>query len=293
MVIPETLFTDREVLILELRDLLFRSWAVVGHASALTSPGDRLLCDVATRSWVVVRQAEGRLAAFRNRCLHAGYPIVETGDAPSSTLLICKFHDWRYDLSGRLIHAPHLPPTGSTSPPCLKPYAVEERDGLVYLAPAASEGDVPAAKPPRPDALPEAPHWLAGSVAAPVHTVTLAENWKRLASRMAELLRAWLGPAGGALRVHPYGPLGWFATDSQATALVVRLAPRDVGQTDISLLALRSPSEPVSACFDAMPSLRAPQLAEALGALPPGGVEDDFYARYFALLPISNFSSHF
>ena len=209
--------------------------------------------------------------------------------SPQILVLLCKFHGWRYDLSGRLIHAPHLPPTNTASPP----YAVEERDGLVYLAAAASEGNVSADLPPRPDALPEAPHWLGGSVAAPVHKVTPAENWKRLASRMAELLRGWLGPAHGALRVHPYGPLGWFATDSQATALVVRLAPRDVGQTDISLLALRSPSEPVSACFDAISSLRAPQLAEALGALPPGGVEDDFYARYFALLPISNFSSHF
>jgi len=91
----------------------------------------RLLGD----DWFVAR-ANGVLAAGIDRCPHRGAPLSE--GCVIAGELQCKYHGYRYDASGACTLIPALG-EGSPIPPKARlemAHSVEERYGLVWLAPA-------------------------------------------------------------------------------------------------------------------------------------------------------------
>ena len=99
--------------------------------------------------WVLVR-LNGSLAAFVDRCPHRLAPLsagsVVAGDGRASgDELQCGYHGWRFNESGS---GTAIPALGSAAvlPPraCLTPaFAVEERFGLVFLAPERPHAPLP------------------------------------------------------------------------------------------------------------------------------------------------------
>jgi phenylpropionate dioxygenase-like ring-hydroxylating dioxygenase large terminal subunit len=116
---------------------LARSWHVVATAAEVTSSPQRVwLLDVA---WCLVR-LDGRVVAYEDRCPHRLAPlscgVVVDGDgAGGSERLRCGYHGWSFAGDGRCTDIPAVP----TAPPerarAVVPWAVEERYGLVWLAP--------------------------------------------------------------------------------------------------------------------------------------------------------------
>ena len=85
----------------------------------LPKPGDHLVLDIVGESILVVRNRQGALRAFYNVCRHRGSrlcrrtAIPAPGDAVQGGVIagrsiLCPYHQWSYDLDGRLIAAPHL-----------------------------------------------------------------------------------------------------------------------------------------------------------------------------------------
>src|SRR6202012_5316611 len=81
-------------------------------------PGDHRVIDVAGESILVVRNREGLLRAFYNVCRHRGSRLCRPpGEAPALSGgvtggrgIVCPYHNWTYDLDGKLVAAPHLRP---------------------------------------------------------------------------------------------------------------------------------------------------------------------------------------
>lgn len=124
---------------------LRRAWHCVAESDDVTDSPQRVwLLD---EPWVVVRIA-GTARAFVDRCPHRSAPLsigTLVGDE-----LQCAYHGWRYDDSGACTAIPalgdgaHIP-----SRACLTtPFGVEERFGLVFIAP-----DEPRSRLPRADFL--------------------------------------------------------------------------------------------------------------------------------------------
>ncbi|MBL7492988.1 aromatic ring-hydroxylating dioxygenase subunit alpha [Frankia sp. AgB1.9] len=86
-----------------------RAWLNVGRVEDVPRPGSYFTkeIEVAATSLLVVRDLTGEVRAFHNVCRHRGnklmwndYPREET--AGSCRAFTCKYHGWRYDLTGKL-----------------------------------------------------------------------------------------------------------------------------------------------------------------------------------------------
>ena len=83
-------------------DRIFRKgWLCVGREDQWERPGDYRALEIAGEQVVVVRQADLRLGALSNTCLHRGSLIA--GGAGNCRVLVCPFHGWTYDLAGQLV----------------------------------------------------------------------------------------------------------------------------------------------------------------------------------------------
>lgn len=92
--------------------------------------------------WVVLRM-EGELVAFADQCPHRLAPLsIGSGDGAS---LRCGYHGWEFDRGGICTRIPALAPDATIPPRATltRPAGVQERYGLVWLAPESPVADLP------------------------------------------------------------------------------------------------------------------------------------------------------
>ncbi len=94
------------------------------------------------KAWVVFR-LDGGLVAFADRCPHRLAPLSIATNLGS--VLQCRYHGWEFDGTGTCTSIPALGPDASIpARACLeRPAGVQERYGLVWLAPADPVCDLP------------------------------------------------------------------------------------------------------------------------------------------------------
>ena len=105
--IPSTWYTDLRIADLERRQVVGRSWQLVGRADEVAAPGDYVTADIAGEPVVVVRGADGILRGFFNVCRHHAAAVM-TEPCGHAEKLTCPYHGWTYGLDGRLRSAPEL-----------------------------------------------------------------------------------------------------------------------------------------------------------------------------------------
>src|SRR6516225_7601560 len=100
--IPFRLYTDPEQYRLE-QDRIFRgpTWSFLCLAGEIANPGDYVATTIGETAVVVTRDAEGRISAFPNRCVHRGNLLCleRRGNVKE---IKCIYHGWTYDLTGKL-----------------------------------------------------------------------------------------------------------------------------------------------------------------------------------------------
>jgi phenylpropionate dioxygenase-like ring-hydroxylating dioxygenase large terminal subunit len=109
------------------------------------------------RAYVVIRRRPGReVNAFPARCPHRLVPL-DAGRVVDGRSQ-CTDHGWRLDSEARCVDIPSLGTTGTPPPRAdlSMPWAVEERDGWVWLAPERTAASVPRLPlvPPVPEPVP-------------------------------------------------------------------------------------------------------------------------------------------
>jgi phenylpropionate dioxygenase-like ring-hydroxylating dioxygenase large terminal subunit len=104
--VPATHYTSSDRFALERAKVFARQPTIVAHESELP-PGACLAVDVAGTSALVVRAPDGGASAFRNACRHRSTELVAHGPPCAKKAIVCPYHGWTYELSGRLVHVPH------------------------------------------------------------------------------------------------------------------------------------------------------------------------------------------
>ena len=99
-------YVDHDEFVREREAVLFPGWFCVGRAESVSEPGDYLTADVVGESVMVVRAADGTLAAFYNLCRHRGSRLVsriasEPAAEPGRSgcfagSIRCPYHGWTY-----------------------------------------------------------------------------------------------------------------------------------------------------------------------------------------------------
>jgi salicylate 5-hydroxylase large subunit len=104
--VPYWLYHDPELYALE-QDRIFRGpgWTFVGLAAEVPSAGEFRRAWFGSESVVLVRAKDGTINVLPNRCAHRGVQFCRETSG-TTTSFTCPYHQWTYDLGGRLLGVP-------------------------------------------------------------------------------------------------------------------------------------------------------------------------------------------
>ena len=141
--LPSSWYRSAHVFALEKERIFCREWLCVGRAEELGAPGAHRVLDVLGESILLLRNRDGELRAFYNVCRHRGSRLCHDGRAgaapPTGGIagqrITCPYHQWSYDLDGRLVAAPHLSGQAQFDKAqfSLYPVGVETWGGFVFV----------------------------------------------------------------------------------------------------------------------------------------------------------------
>lgn len=97
-------FTTKAWHDLEVERLWKRVWQFACREEEIPAPGDYVVYEIATLSFLVVRQPDGSIKSFPNACLHRGRRLKDYEGRCSE--LRCNFHSFTWSLAGDLIDIP-------------------------------------------------------------------------------------------------------------------------------------------------------------------------------------------
>lgn len=114
-------------------DIIFRRhWIFVGVAAQAAEPGDYFTVEIGGDSVLVVRGDDEQLRAFHNVCRHRGARL-STDRQGSVGNIVCSYHQWTYNVEGRLIHVDHMGDHFERDRHNLKPVHLKNLEGLVFI----------------------------------------------------------------------------------------------------------------------------------------------------------------
>ncbi len=128
-------YTEAEWLRHEQKHVFGASWQLAARTSDLLAPGDHVVCGVAEKSVLIVRDENGELRAFHNVCRHRAGPLALC-NGKNAKALQCKYHGWTYGLDGQLRSAPEMQEALDfvVADIHLDHVRVDEWQGLVFVA---------------------------------------------------------------------------------------------------------------------------------------------------------------
>ncbi|MGO6943101.1 aromatic ring-hydroxylating oxygenase subunit alpha [Rhizobium johnstonii] len=130
--LPAGLYTREDVFQADL-DVFFRKhWIYVGLECDVPEAGDATVIDIGTTSLILLRDDDDEIRVVHNVCRHRGTRLLDGGPTVISKL-VCPYHQWTYELSGELIHAPHMGTDFDKSCHNLKPVHFRSIGGLIYV----------------------------------------------------------------------------------------------------------------------------------------------------------------
>ncbi len=173
--LPQPFYNDPGFFRLDLELIWGRDWLFVGHDCELPNPGTFFTVQIGDYPVVVVRDLEGKIRAFHNTCRHRGSRVCTT-DKGAAVRLVCPYHQWSYNLDGRLLFARQMADGFDKTKFGLKAIACESAAGYVFVSLADAPADfAPFRKLIEPYF---APHRLGQAKLAYESTIIEKGNWK-------------------------------------------------------------------------------------------------------------------
>jgi glycine betaine catabolism A len=168
-------YTDPAFYELDLELVYYRDWLFIGHDCELPKTGSYLTAQIGAYPILVVRDTAGRVRAFHNSCRHRGSRICS---APKGTAakLVCPYHQWTYELDGRLLFARDMAAGFDPAEFGLKPIHCESLAGYIFICLAPSAPDFAPMRSEIERYL--APHRLSEAKVAFETTIVENGNWK-------------------------------------------------------------------------------------------------------------------
>jgi len=281
--LPGPLYHDPAVHHLDLAHVWQREWVFAGHVAELADPGDFVTLTVADYPLVIVRGHDGEIRALHNVCRHRGSVVCEATHGHARRRFVCPYHQWSYELDGRLGRGRNLPDGADPSELGLRPASCIDVGGLLFVAVA---DDPPDPAPLR--AVVErylAPFDLRNAVVAHRTTAVEQGNWKLVMENNRECFHC--RTAHPELTVtFPEGPLhsgGGTAEELAAldrlveTCELAGLPSRFVAAPDLQYRAMRMPF------VDGARSMTmdgTPAVARRFGQLPDDELGDVLLYHY-------------
>lgn len=104
-VLPVEAYTSKEWFDLEMKTLFSTTWQFAGLVEDVANPGDYIAVQAGLNNIFIVKGRDHRLRAFHNMCRHRGTQLLRAV-GKNQKAITCPYHDWTYDLEGKLISVP-------------------------------------------------------------------------------------------------------------------------------------------------------------------------------------------
>lgn len=258
LTLPARYYTAPEQHARELARIHRAMWLWAGRAEDVARPGDFFVREVAGANVIVVRGEDGAVRAFHNTCRHRGTLLCAEGSGAFPGRIRCPYHAWTYDLSGRLVGAPHMDKVEGfrEEDHPLGGVATAEWDGHVFIH--LGEGPIPFERHAQ-DLVDRLRPWrMEELVRVERRVYPVRANWKLIVQNYSECLHC---PVAHPLLHEQSHYMSGENDDPRATWLGGRMDLRDGVET------LSMDGKSGRAC---LPGLRAPHTREV---------------HYYALLP--------
>src|SRR5579875_3252270 len=197
--LPQRFYNDPDFFALDIEAIFHRRWLFAGATCEIPKPGDYFTLTIGRSPIVVLRDRAGDIRAFFNTCRHRGSKLC-TAERGRAKKLVCPYHQWSYDLDGRLVAAGHMHKDFDIGAYTLKPVHARTLGGTIYICLADEPPDFAPYKATVEPYL--APHDLANAKLAYESHLIERGNWKLVmensrecyhcAARHPELMRTFL-----------------------------------------------------------------------------------------------------
>ena len=125
-------YLSPEINALDIEAIFSQHWIFVVVEPEIAEPGDYIKVDIGHNSVIIVRDDDMNVKAFHNVCRHRGSQLCH--DAKGSVgNLVCPYHQWTYDLSGKLIYNEHMGEGFDKNSHHLKSVHVGNVAGLIFI----------------------------------------------------------------------------------------------------------------------------------------------------------------
>lgn len=169
-------YTSPDVLQADIEQIFNKHWIYVGVVSDVPEAGDYMTVEIGKQPVLIVRDDDGEIRAFHNVCRHRGSRLCASQKGVVGNI-VCPYHQWTYNLSGKLVFADHMQENFDLEHHSLKAVHLKNLAGLLFICLAdepPTDFDVMA------DAMTPyiAPHQLENTKVAAQIDIIEAGNWK-------------------------------------------------------------------------------------------------------------------
>lgn len=173
--LPQPFYIDPAFFKLDMELIWYRDWLFAGHDCDIPKAGNYFTLQIGAYPVVVVRDRSGEIRAFHNTCRHRGSRVC-TSAKGAAARLVCPYHQWTYDLDGKLLFARQMAEDFDPAAHSLKPVACQSVAGYIFICLANDPADF---QPFRTLMEPYfAPHRLSDAKIAHETTIIEKGNWK-------------------------------------------------------------------------------------------------------------------
>ena len=139
--LPGRFFTDDALYEAELEGIFACHWLFVASEPEIPEGGDYRTYQIGPYPIFILRQDDGSIAAFHNTCRHRGARILQQASGVVGSKLVCPYHRWSYDTSGRVVGCGASRDHDRPPDMRLKPVHLRVLAGLIFVCLAEEPPD--------------------------------------------------------------------------------------------------------------------------------------------------------
>lgn len=131
--LPGRFFTNESLYTAEVEGIFARHWLFLASEPEIPEGGDYRTYQVGPYPIFILRQDDGEIVAFHNVCRHRGARVLQQPTGVVGSRLVCPYHRWSYDTTGRVIGCGTSGDCENVSDMRLKPVHVRRLSGLIFV----------------------------------------------------------------------------------------------------------------------------------------------------------------
>ena len=137
--LPQPFYNDERFFALDMQEIYGKEWLFAGMTSEVPKKGNYMTMNIGDNPIVIVRGDQDTVHGFHNVCRHRGSKLCleEKGKVAR---LVCPYHQWTYELSGKLLYAgTDMGTDFDMSAYGLKPIHIRTAGGFIFVCISSDE----------------------------------------------------------------------------------------------------------------------------------------------------------